>query len=960
MCKRILAILLFISVFSSAFVQAENRPLKDEFPSSQYNGAYEDDSITYQSYLSANKNFSNVSDGVKVALDISKSKLYNKLDNNTNGIKWETNETKTIDLDFSVSQEGFYELEIEYLTPKSTATSPTRNIKVDGKTLYKQMNNIEFKRLWKDDGKPFKNPVGDDIRPQISEVYSWQTTRIYDCDGLYASPLKFALSKGIHTISFEYVYEPLYIKSISFVSPKILPTYEEKLKEYKEKNYSNSNDTIKIDAEYPAYKSDSVIRMEYCLDPMADPRPKGENILNVLGGTSWNKPNQTVTYKFYAKKPGLYKLNLRMYQKYASGLPSYRQIRIDGEIPFSEFESYEIKHTDWVYTSLESKKDSPYLIYLNEGDHTISLTSKMNGYNEVFIYLNSTLDRLSYIIRKIIMITSVSPDPSLDYQLDKKIPDLMDTLKQISTSLSNQINAINKLSGKNRATSTSGLIKVKIDIDNMIKNPLIIASKLTDLKNDQISLSSWTNTYSSSGLLLDYLTFDSPDKEVKNYSSNIFQTIFYSFKSFIASFYKDYDSINGITATNVNGTKKSLKVWVSRGKEWGDVLKQLCDENYSRKYSTSIDLNIFPPGNLGTSGVVMLSIASGSAPDVILGGDGSLAAEYGMRDAVVDLKQFDDFNEVSKQFLPGVFKLFAFKNEIFALPETMDFSVMYYRKDLLKELNLEIPQTWDDLYKKVLPVLKRNSMDFWYEGGLNTFLYQNGGDLYKDGGLKSALDSPEAMDAFKQFTDLYRVYEIPVTADFYSRFRIGQMPIGISSFNTYIKFTSAAPEINGKWAVAPIPGTKDKEGNINRSSGGSCTGCIILKGAKDKPEAWNFIKWYTNAETQETYARNLAAFIGSEARWFSANIQAFNSLPWENNLREVMNIQMRWITNPYNVVGGYITARHVENARVRTVIQGMNYRESMDVSVKNINRELLMKNQEFQLVAKSNAKKGKQ
>jgi hypothetical protein len=79
-------------------------------------------------------------------------------------------------------------------------------------------------------------------------------------------------------------------------------------------------------------------------------------------------------------------------------------------------------------------------------------------------------------------------------------------------------------------------------------------------------------------------------------------------------------------------------------------------------------------------------------------------------------------------------------------------------------------------------------------------------------------------------------------------------------------------------------------------------------------------------------------------------------MSWENNLREVIVEQRKWLIDPYSVVGGYITARHLENARVRTVVEHMNYRESLELAVRDINHELDIKNEEFEMVAANEAK----
>lgn len=113
----------------------------------------------------------------------------------------------------------------------------------------------------------------------------------------------------------------------------------------------------------------------------------------------------------------------------------------------------------------------------------------------------------------------------------------------------------------------------------------------------------------------------------------------------------------------------------------------------------------------------------------------------------------------------------------YALPENMDFKMMFYRKDILSELGLEIPQTWTDLYNKVLPILDQNGMEFYMASDYATYLFQQGGEYYNEDKTATALDSNTAYQAFLQWTKNYTVYDIPETADIYNHFRMGDIPL---------------------------------------------------------------------------------------------------------------------------------------------------------------------------------------
>ena len=70
---------------------------------------------------------------------------------------------------------------------------------------------------------------------------------------------------------------------------------------------------------------------------------------------------------------------------------------------------------------------------------------------------------------------------------------------------------------------------------------------------------------------------------------------------------------------------------------------------------------------------------------------------------------------------------------------------LLYRKDILSELGLSLPETWEDLYDKIIPVLYQNNMQFYIpaanqaevESSFGMFLCQLGGGLHR--GLREDL-----------------------------------------------------------------------------------------------------------------------------------------------------------------------------------------------------------------------------
>ena len=194
----------------------------------------------------------------------------------------------------------------------------------------------------------------------------------------------------------------------------------------------------------------------------------------------------------------------------------------------------------------------------------------------VLLELDRTLNMLSDSIQSIIMITGIDPDVNFDYQLDKRIPGLIDQFIDISDSLGTQIDLLTGGTGRS-TSSVSSLRDIKYRVDRMIDNHDLIARTLTTLIEDQTTLSNWINGFNNLPLMLDYLVVSSPEEEFEDYSSNFFQKAWFSIRNFLVSFTRDYDVIAGTGSASgeegeeaVNSEPVVLKAWVSRGKEWAE------------------------------------------------------------------------------------------------------------------------------------------------------------------------------------------------------------------------------------------------------------------------------------------------------------------------------------------------------------------------------------------------------
>ncbi len=856
-----------------------------------------------------------------------------------------------------IPKSGLYQIEVDYYLDTISSDEGKRILYIDGAAPFKECSDITLSRFFRDASEPVINSLGDETRPAQEAIPGWRTAKFEDTSGVSAEPFKFYLEKGKHTVQIIYNKVDIHFSGLRFVSPDVILPYEEVKASYTANGYKAPvhADTVHFQAELTAIeKNDVTLRRDNDGDPKVEPASSTTRKLNVIGGYRWRAGNQSITWEFAVPEDGLYKIGLYYKQNWNDGLPSYRTIQIDGEVPFEELLEYKFDYdTRWHFETFSDDNKDPFWFYLEKGTHTITMTVKMGAITPIMESVRDDIELLSDMLLKINKLTGSNVDPNYDYRFFDKIDGLKENMEYLVESMDYKYKLSCEMSQKTPAMANN-FLTVKAQIESMLDDPFSIAKKLSDLTTNQESLSQWYLNLQSSPLVIDCFNVGSIDeKPWKDYCSNIFTKLAATWKQFIVSFTKDYDNVGSVLAEDVEITD-TITVWIARGTEWAEVIKEMADESFTPNTGIAITVNVLPSSqlNAGNVNALMLSITSGKAPDVALGVDITSPVEFAIRDQVYDLSKFDGFSEVYDRFVPATLTPYIYQGGVYAIPETMNFNVMYYRKDILSEYGIDLPETRRDLYDYVLPALYQQSLKFYFGRDFTQFLFQNGGEFYTEDGMKSALDTPEAYLAFKEYTELFTNFNVEKTANFYQNLRSGIMPLGVGDFNTYMQLSVAAPEIAGKWGICPLPGVMLEDGTIDRSAGAITEkGDVIMK-QSDKPEqSWEFLKWWSSTETQTTFAKEVEALMGAESRWNTANKEAFLSLAWEDADIETIKEQWKWAKETPTLLGSYMTSRHITNAWTTVVISGGDVRDALEQAVKDINREMRSKQEEYGVIS---------
>lgn len=943
--------LLFQACMGNGSPSAAYANGKDDEESSQsgnnVGAAASPDPFGYQSYLA--QYASAARPDLNVEADLSKftsssdaQAVSMQDDEGRPGTAVKTGEKGSLTWEVNVDREGLYNVGITYLPAEGKGSSMERKFLIDGNVPFTEAGGIVLPRVWANEKDEIdRDSRGNDLRPKQTERPTWQQTYLKDNEGYFSEPYLFYFTPGKHTLTLESVREPMIVGALTLMQEPEAPSYTEMKTQYEAKGYKPAKDIlIKVQGEAAAYKSEPVLfPIADRSSPATEPFHVSKFRINTIGGTNWRLPGQWIEWNVEAPEDGLYKIALKERQNAVRGVYSARKVYIDGIVPFKEMEAVPFTyHSDWTMATLGG--DEPYLFYLTKGRHSLRLEATLGEVSPMLRQVQDSLFALNEIYRKILIITGSSPDPYRDYQLEKQIPGMLDGLREQADRLEEVSAQLQKLA-KGKSEQSAILDKMAYQLEDFYDRPDTIAQRLKDFKTNVGSLGTWILSVREQPLEIDYLVLASPDSKLPKAKASFWSKIKYFFANFFYSFFEDYNVFGGDQG---NG-KETITIWLDAGRDQAQIMRSLLDTTFTPASGVNVDLKLM------SNAVLMNATLAGKAPDVAIAAGNDLPVNFAARGAAHNLAEFPDYEQVAGRFMESSLVPYRYRGGVYALPDQVYFNVLFYRKDILKELNLEVPKTWDDV-NQMIPVLQQHHLEFGLPLGMESyaiFLLQNKGSFYLNDGAQSGLSSESAMKAFRTWTNYFTNYKLPLAFELGNRLRTGEMPIGIGYYSFYNFLQVSAPEIRGLWGFANVPGTRDADGTIHSELSGAGTSVVMLESSKRKDAAWQFMKWWTSAETQASYGKEIEGLLGASARYPTANVEALKSLPWPARDYENLESAWSWVRGIPEVPGGYFTARHLDNAFREVINNGTNAREALGDYVEIIDQELLNKRREFNL-----------
>jgi len=290
-----------------------------------------------------------------------------------------------------------------------------------------------------------------------------------------------------------------------------------------------------------------------------------------------------------------------------------------------------------------------------------------------------------------------------------------------------------------------------------------------------------------------------------------------------------------------------------------DMYRKLA-EGFTQRTGIKVDVTPLAWGNFATK--YFTSMAAGLPPDIgvtNLGGP----FDYGSVGGLVDLREEfpAEAKELEGRFNPGILDMFTIGNKLYGVPSDLSTLVLYYRTDTFGKLGLKPPKTWSEM-NDLIRSLESHGYHFyfgWLSGAqwaINLYTMPFDRPEFRmgaDGRPEVLWNDPIYQKGVVEALELWHMHDSP-GKDLGNRvvgmFRSDDPEVAVPFFadlhTTADQIQQTAPELAGRWAIAPWPHADD--GKPFNVMGG--TAYVIFRKSKMKREAMQWLMYLNSAEAQ--------------------------------------------------------------------------------------------------------------
>jgi multiple sugar transport system substrate-binding protein len=287
-----------------------------------------------------------------------------------------------------------------------------------------------------------------------------------------------------------------------------------------------------------------------------------------------------------------------------------------------------------------------------------------------------------------------------------------------------------------------------------------------------------------------------------------------------------------------------LKFW-GLGHE-GEVVAQLLPE-FTRRTGIRVDVQQIPW--TAAHEKLLTAFVGDATPDLAQMGN-TWIPEFNAVGALESLTPRLESSSVRPQdYFPGIWATNVVDNLVYGIPWYVDTRVLFYRTDLIPRP----PRTWEE-WLAAMQHVKAQRPNSYAILLLTIMALANHASLLNADGTEGAFRDTRFVEAFRFFVDIFRRHYAQVVAstqvaNVYQGFAQADYAMYITGPWNVGEFRKRLPpEMDGKWATAPMPAPRASDWPGMSMAGGSSL--VIFRASKKKDTAWKLIEFLSEPAQQ--------------------------------------------------------------------------------------------------------------
>lgn len=328
----------------------------------------------------------------------------------------------------------------------------------------------------------------------------------------------------------------------------------------------------------------------------------------------------------------------------------------------------------------------------------------------------------------------------------------------------------------------------------------------------------------------------------------------------------------GGTVTDGSAEGETLTVWIMEGTN-PDPTEFFAEVSTAFTEQTGAELDIeFVPW-ASAHDKFTNAIAGGQGPDVAEVGS-TWVAEFADAGALADIGSHLDDADLSGDFVTSMMDAATWDGGVYGAPWYAGVRSLVYRTDLLEAAGQKAPTTWDEIVSvgTALKAANPDIIPFPVPASVHTttpFIWGAGGEVATQDGdaWVSGLDSAESVEGLTFLNSLVTEHNLSTPAastwneaDTRDAFARGEAAMIISGSWTPGSILEAAPDLEGKLGVVPIPGP---DGGMSPSFVGG-SHLSVFETSANPDLAWTFVELMTTGEFAEKWGQQSGFFPATE------------------------------------------------------------------------------------------------